>query len=283
MAMAFGKLKDILSDARVRLAERASGARDAELLLMRVLGVDRAWLMTHGDAELALEQVRKFEGWIERRARNEPVQYIVGETEFYGLMLHVTPDVLIPRPETEHVVEVVLAKVERDAAVRICDVGTGSGAIAIALAAQLPRAEVTAVDIAPASLAIATENAERHGVAGRIRFAASDLMGDLTGERFDVVVSNPPYVRDDEVLEAQVREYEPHRALFAGPTGLEVYRRLIPQARERLTAGGWLVMEMGQGQRDAVAGLLGEWSEVSFKDDLQGIGRVAIAQRARGE
>lgn len=277
--MALGKLRDILSDATDQLAELASAKRDAELLLIRAMGVDRAWLMTHGDAALTAEQTAKFENWIERRARNEPVQYIVGETEFYGLTLGVTPDVLIPRPETEHVVEAVLSMVKRDAALRLCDVGTGSGAIAIALAHELPHAQVTGVDISWSALAVARRNRERHGVGERVRLVESDLLNAVRGEKFDVIVSNPPYVREDEVLEAQVREYEPHTALFAGPTGLEVYRRLIPEAREALVDSGWLVMEIGHGQRDALAEFLRGWESVSFKDDLRGIPRVAIAQR----
>jgi release factor glutamine methyltransferase len=167
----------------------------------------------------------------------------------------------------------------RDIAVRICDVGTGSGAIAVALAHALPRAEVTALDISRAALDVARGNAERLGVAGRIRFVESDLLRAVRGEKFEVVVSNPPYVAEGEVLETQVREYEPREALFAGPTGLEVYRRLIPEARESLVAGGWLLMEIGHGQREALAELLPGWDGVEFVADLQGIPRVAIAQR----
>jgi release factor glutamine methyltransferase len=245
---------------------------------MRAMGRDRTWLMMHADAELTAEQFSKFEGWMARRACHEPVQYIVGETEFYGLTFRVTPDVLIPRPETEHLVESVIERVRHDAAVRICDVGTGSGAIAVALAHALPLAEVTALDISAAALEIANENAVRHGIAGRTRFVQSDLLSAVRGERFDVVVSNPPYVRDDEVLEAQVREFEPREALFAGPTGLEVYERLIPGARPALVPDGWLLMEIGHGQRESLKELLGDWDAVSFVDDLQGIPRVAIAQ-----
>ena len=207
------------------------------------------------------------------------MQYILGETEFYGLTFKVTPEVLIPRPETEHLVEAALERVSRAASVRICDVGTGSGAIAVALAQKLPRAQLTAVDLSPAVLAVAGENAERHRVEGRIRFVESNLLDGLRDERFDLVLSNPPYVRDDEVLEVQVRDYEPHAALFAGPTGLEVYQRLIPQAHKALVPGGWLLMEIGHGQRSALAELLAGWENVNFKDDLQGIPRVAIAQR----
>ncbi len=246
---------------------------------MRVLGRDRAWLLTHPDAQLTGEQPDQFDEWVERRARHEPVQYIVGETEFYGLTLRVTPDVLIPRPETEHVVEALIERVPRDRPLRICDVGTGSGAIAVTLAHALPSAELTALDISPAALNIARENAERHGVADRILFARSDLLAEVRGKTFDAVVSNPPYVADTEVLEAQVRLYEPRGALYAGPTGLEVYERLIPQAREALAANGWLLLEIGQGQREAVARLLLDWNDVNFVADLQGIPRVAIAQR----
>jgi release factor glutamine methyltransferase len=277
--MPAGNLKDILNTAAERLHDLPSARRDAELLLMRAAGRDRAWLLTHSDAELPAGQVEKFESWLTRRARQEPVQYILGETEFFGLTLRVTPDVLIPRPETEHLVESALERVRHDAAVRICDVGTGSGAIAVALAHALPRAEVTALDISAAALAVARENAERHGVAGRVRFVESDLMSAVRGERFDVVVSNPPYVRKDEVLEAQVRDFEPPGALFAGSTGLEIYERLIPEARAALVEDGWLLMEIGHGQREELAHLLRDWDAVEFVADLQGIPRVAIAQR----
>ena len=277
--MSAGNLRGVLNDAAARLGGSAAARRDAELLLIRAAGRERAWLLTHSEAELTAEQSAQFDDWIARRARQEPIQYILGETEFYGLKFRVTPDVLIPRPETEHLVEAVLELVSRDAAVRICDVGTGSGAIAVALAHELPRAHLTAVDLSRPALEVATENARRHGVADRMRFVESDLLGAVRGETFDVIVSNPPYVRDDEVLESQVRDYEPKAALFAGPTGLEVYRRLIPQAHQALVPGGWLLMEIGHGQRDGLAGLLKDWEKVEFKVDLQGIPRVAIAQR----
>lgn len=272
-------VRENLDRAVVRLRGVPTARRDAELLLLRVLRRERAWLMAHPEEKLSEEEAQQFESWIERRARHEPVQYILGEQEFFGLSFRVTPDVLIPRPETEHLVETLLARVPPDHPVRICDVGTGSGAIAVALAHALPGAHVTAVDISSAALCIARENAERHGVEGRVRFLESDLLSSVRGERFDAVVSNPPYVADSEVLEAQVREYEPRAALYAGPTGLEVYRRLIPQAWEHLAPGGWLLMEIGHGQRDALAALLEDWDEVGFVNDLQGIPRVVIARR----
>jgi release factor glutamine methyltransferase len=273
------RVREHLKRAAKRLGGSSTARRDAELLLQRVVGRDRAWMLTHPDAELTPEQSRRYESWMERRARHEPVQYIVGEQEFFGLAMQVTPAVLIPRPETEHLVEALLSRVPRDAPLRITDVGTGSGAIAVALAHGLPRAQLTALDCSAAALEIARRNAEFHGVAGRVRFVKSDLLSALRAEWFDAVVSNPPYIADLEVLEPQVREYEPRAALYAGPTGLEVYGRLIPEAREALVPGGWLLLEIGHGQRDALADLLAGWDDVEFVNDLQGIPRVAIARR----
>lgn len=287
-------LRDALHIAATRLSGLATARRDAQLLLLRVLGLDRAWLFAHPAETLSEEQARQFDEWIERRALQEPVQYIVGEQEFHGLTLHITPDVLIPRPETEHLVEAVLKRVSPGNVARIADVGTGSGAIALALAQALPRAEVTGLDSSASALEVARGNAEQCGLKGRVRWLKSDLLAAVRGEKFDAVVSNPPYVADAEILEAQVRLYEPREALYAGPTGLEVYERLIPEAQQALhpiraddgamgtpgmVAGGWLLLEMGQGQREALAGLLADWDEVEFVADLQGIPRVAIARR----
>jgi release factor glutamine methyltransferase len=275
-------LKQALAEGTGRLEGiTAQPRRDAELLLMRLLGCDRAFLLTHPDTVLTAEQAVMYESWLRRRAAREPIQYILGEQEFFGLTLAVTPDVLIPRPETEHLVEALLERFPRNSPLRIADVGTGSGAIAIALAASLPQAQITALDISPEALAVARGNAETHHVAGRIRFLQSDLLSALSGESFDAIVSNPPYVSeaDHESLEKQVRDYEPHHALFAGPSGLDIYKQLIPQAREHLKPGGWLLMEIGQGQRDALAQLLSGWKNLSFVDDLQRIPRVACAQR----
>lgn len=268
-----------LNHGSTRLAPISTGRRDAELLLLRATGVDRAYLLTHPDAELTPEQQATYEKWLDRRAKHEPIQYILGEQEFYGLTLRVTPDVLIPRPETEHLVEATLSRVPRNSALKIADIGTGSGAIAIAIAHSLPLASLTALELSPAALAVARQNAECHGVASRIRFLQSDLLAAVQRETFDAIVSNPPYIAEDEVLEEQVRGYEPPNALFAGPAGLDIYRRLIPQAWQALHPGGWLLMEIGHNQRDAVAGLLTAWSEVEFAADLQGIPRVASARR----
>ena len=207
---------------------------------------------------------------------SEPIQYITGVQEFFGLRFEVTPDVLIPRPETEHLVEAVLERISAEA--RIVDVGTGSGAIAIALAHALPRSLVTAVDLYPAALDVARRNAQRHGVSDRMTFLQSDLLEAVGRAEFDVVVSNPPYIAEGEVLEPQVADYEPRSALYSGPTGLEVYERLIPQARRVLKPQGWLMMEIGYGQQPAVAALLGGWDVLTFVPDLRGIPRVVLAQ-----
>lgn len=240
---------------------------------------DRAWLLTHFDDEVAPDALAVCEAWIERRSRHEPVQYILGEQEFYGLCFRVTPEVLIPRPETEHLVEALLQRVRNRAGLRLADVGTGSGAIAVALARHLPDAQIAALDRSPAALEVARQNAQTHGVAERLRFLESDLLGAVAGRKFHAIVSNPPYVADAEPLEPQVRDYEPHAALFAGPDGLDVYRRLIPQAHSALLRGGWLMLEIGHGQRDALANLLAAWHDVDFLHDLRGIARVAIARR----
>ncbi len=259
----------------------AQPRRDAELLLLRVIDRDRTFLLTHPEVELTPAQITQYDAWLRRRITHEPIQYILGEQEFYGLTFVVTPDVLIPRPETEHLVDALLARVRHDEALHIADIGTGSGAIAVALARALPRAHFTALDISEAALAVAQRNAAAHHVENRMQFLRSDLLNTVAGEHFDAIVSNPPYVAeaDRAALEPQVRDYEPASALFAGPSGLDIYQRLIPQAYAALKPGGWLLMEIGQGQRDALAQLLTNWNNLCFIDDLQKIPRVAVAQR----
>jgi release factor glutamine methyltransferase len=268
-----------LARGSAQLRGQATGRRDAELLLMHAIGCDRAYLFAHPDTRLRPEQAATFESWLARRAGNEPVQYIIGAQEFYGLRFRVTRDVLIPRPETEHLVEAALARADREARLRIVDVGTGSGAIAVALAHALPNSCVIAVDVSPSALDVALENAELHGVAQRMEFVQSDLLVTIADERFEMVVSNPPYVAENEQLEVQVRDFEPSLALYGGPEGLDVYRRLIPQARTALKSGGWLLMELGHGQQDGLTQMLASWKDVSFVNDLQGISRVICARR----
>jgi release factor glutamine methyltransferase len=255
--------------------------RDAELLLMYTLKRSRTLLITHYDELLANDLSLSYAELLERRRKGEPIQYITGETEFYGLPFLVTPDVLIPRPETEHLVEKVIELASDFAAPRIVDVGTGSGAIAVALAHKLPHASITATDISLRALALAEENAKSNGAS--IRFLVGDLLAPTEGERFEIIVSNPPYVAmsDRDSLDVEVRDYEPALALFAGEDGLEVYRRLIPAAFEALTPGGFLVLEIGYSQSPAITELLtcSGFQQIEFVPDLQGISRVACARR----
>jgi release factor glutamine methyltransferase len=273
-------LRQALDAASLELATTSRDPRrDAGLLLMRVLGWDLAALLTHPERELSEAETMQYRVFLTRRRAAEPVQYITGVQEFFGMDFKVTRDVLIPRPETELVVETLLARVDRGQRLDIVDVGTGSGAIAIALARALPHSQITAVDLSLPALAVARENAERHGVLERVRFVQADLLKGGAPGSFDAVVSNPPYVAESEELEAQVRDYEPAPALYAGPTGLEVFERLIPQAYEMLRLEGWLILEIGYGQQDALGRLLGGWKDLGFEKDLQGISRVAAARR----
>lgn len=269
-----------LREGAALLAPSATAQRDAELLLMHALRMTRAELMTHPERELTERQTNHYQAALMRRAHHEPVQHIIGRQEFYGREFIVNRLVLIPRPETEHLVEAVLGL--HPAPQRILDIGTGSGILAVTLALELTNAPVTATDISTAALAVAQKNAEQLGVAERIRFVAADLFATLGEERFDCIVSNPPYVGSGEVLEPQVREFEPATALYAGEDGLSVYRRLIPEAREHLNLGGHLLLEIGHGQRDAIASLLTQsgFDEIQFVDDLQGTPRVAVARWA---
>jgi release factor glutamine methyltransferase len=273
-----------LGEATLRAGSHPECARrDAELLLARALQWERATLFAHLDDPIAMPKAAVFDGWLARRTAGEPIQYILGETEFYGLKFRVTPDVLIPRPETEHVVETVMELASRFSAPRILDVGCGSGAIAVALAHSLPSAQVTATEISPSALAIACENAKRNGVADRIRFMLGDLLAPVSGEHFDIVASNPPYVAiaDRATLAVEVIEHEPAVALFAGEDGLAVIRRLVYEAFAGLVPGGFLVMEIGHDQSAVVSGLLSEagFEQIAFVTDLQGIPRVACARR----
>jgi release factor glutamine methyltransferase len=286
-----GTIRALLSEAESSLAagthpERAR--RDAEALLLQVLRQNApdknlAWLIAHEEATLEPVAADALRALIRRRRDGEPMQYITGEAEFYGLSFHVNRDVLIPRPETEHLVEKAIALAADFKHPRIVDVGAGSGAIAAALAYKLPAAEIYATEISAPALAVARENAVRNGVADRVRFFARDLLAPVADEQFDIVVSNPPYVPEGDraALSVEVRDYEPTQALFAGSDGLEVYRRLIPAAFGALVSGGFVVLEIGYGQQAAIDALLAGsgFIEVEFTADLQGIARVATARR----
>jgi release factor glutamine methyltransferase len=282
------QLKTALASAIARLtAEKVPSPRmNAELLLMFVLNCDRAHLFAHSERELSADEQARYEAALAERARGVPAQYITGHQEFWGMDLIVSPAVLIPRPETEHVVETVLALAgtggrERPPhTIRIVDVGTGSGCIALALAKELPDAEIHATDTSGVALEIARANAARHQLERRIQFHQTDLLAGLEPE-FDFVVSNPPYVGESEEdqVQLEVRRFEPREAVFAGPTGIEVIARLLPQAQAALRRGGWLVMEISGTIADRVRGLLDNWEEVTVTPDLQGIPRVVKARR----
>ena len=256
---------------------------DAELLLLHTLQIPRVTLIAYPDRDLSPDQHALYQIAISRRLQLEPIQYITGEQEFYGLRLHVSPAVLIPRPETEHLVEAVLALLPAKQPLKLADIGTGSGAIAIALAVHLPLAQITALDLSTEALAVATSNAREHNVANRIDFFESDLLAavDNRTETFDALVSNPPYIPESDraTLHPQVREHEPATALFAGETGLDIYRRLVPQAFSALKPNGLLALEIGHGQREHLTQLLAGWNDVSFVNDLQQIPRVALARK----
>lgn len=258
--------------------------RDAETLLCFVSGHSRAGLLAHACDELNAAHAAEFSALVERRHAGEPIQYITGETEFFGLPFHVTRDVLIPRPETEHLVERAIALAHLFPAPRVVDVGTGSGAIAVALAHALPHASITTIDLSAAALSVARRNAACCALAERIRFLQGDLLAPVAGESFDLIVSNPPYVptADRDSLAVEVRDFEPALALFAGADGLDIYRRLIPAAFTALAPGGWYVCEIGFGQSEAVRSLLADagFAGIQFTHDLQGIPRVAEGQRS---
>jgi release factor glutamine methyltransferase len=291
-------LHDRLREAQARLT--AAGIRaqdapiDADLLARHVLGWTREHMITRRRDPLpspSAEFEARFDALITRRANREPVAYIIGHREFWGLEFEVTRDVLIPRPETELIVEEVLA-LDRDAASPggglgaspvIVDVGTGSGCVAVALAHELPRARVIAIDVSTAALHVAKRNADRHGVNARITWHAGSLLEPIDG-RVDLIVSNPPYVPlgDAETLPPDVRDYEPAVALFSGGDGLATIRALVTQAADRVRKDGWLIFEFGFGQAPAIREIIAAasaWHLEKLREDLQGLPRTAVLRR----
>jgi release factor glutamine methyltransferase len=302
------RLGEVLNAAiqQLKAAEVPSARMNAELLLMFTLGRDRAFLYGHPEQELSAEEQSRYEDALVQRSGGIPAQHITGHQEFWGMDFIVSPAVLIPRPETEHVIETVLARVGRaqncadapghvgrtflsdqgfagtsSSVLRIVDVGTGSGCIALALAKELPEAEIHATEISPAALEIARANAARHQLEKRVHFHETDLLAGVGESAFDFVVSNPPYVGESEEdqVQLEVRKFEPRNAVFAGQTGTEVIERLIPQAQAVLKPDGWLVMEISGTIADRVQKLLTPWHNVQITNDLQGIPRVALAKK----
>jgi len=276
-----------LAEARARL-ERAGfapsdAALDAELLARHLLGWDRAALIARGREGEPPGFGRRLEELLARRAAHEPVAQIVGHREFWGLEFEVTRDVLVPRPETELVVEEALQFAREGTCNSVADVGTGSGCLAVAVARELPATHVTAIDVWPAALEVARRNAARHGVSHRITFVQGDLFEGIPAT-FDLIVSNPPYVPESEepYLQPEVTQYEPRTAVFGGADGMTVIRRLLRDSHGRLAPRGRLVVEFGFGQHERVAGLAAEagWQIVRLRRDLQSIPRTLVLARS---
>ncbi len=260
---------------------RVSNARlTAEVLLAHILSVEREYLYSHDNRALTDEESQAVEDCLYDRISGVPLQYIVGRQEFYGRYFRVTPDVLIPRPETEYIVESVMENVQHAPGRRVLDVGTGSGCIAVTLSLEIPEAEVFASDISEPALRVASENAAALGA--RVGFVCMDVLDAASGT-FDFIVSNPPYVRPDEVnwLQREVRDHEPRVALFSPRDEPVIYQRLVSGAQERLRPGGYLVMEIGIAMEDRVLCLFGAgWEKLPTKTDLQGIPRTVIARKS---
>jgi release factor glutamine methyltransferase len=257
---------------------------ETEILLAHARGCRRIELYTRVDEVLSEKERSTMRDLVRRRAQSEPVAYLVGHREFFGLDFRVTPAVLIPRPDTETLVVELLDVAKPLAAPRILDIGTGSGCIAIAAAVNLPNAQITATDASDAALAVARENAASHKVTDRIRFLSGDLFRVLEpNERFDIVASNPPYIADheQETLQNDVRKYEPHEALFSGPTGVETLFRIVDQAPDFLNVGGALMLEISPEQAPAVVERMeasGKYRDIRVVKDLPGSPRVVRAQ-----
>jgi release factor glutamine methyltransferase len=278
-------ISDLLREASESLRDAAvpEARREASSLLSHVIARDRTFLISHADDLVGDEELARFQEAVARRASGEPLQYITGVQDFYGREFRVTPDVLIPRPETELLVEAALEIIAGVAAPLICDVGTGSGCIAITLLCERTDARGLAVDVSEAALVVANDNARRHGVSQRITFKISDCFDSVDAPAFDVVVSNPPYVSANALagLQREVRDHEPLVALSPGADGLAVIRRLLQEAPAFLKTNGYLMMEIGFDQSERVQELIDEkqWRLDEVRPDLQGIPRIVLLQR----
>ncbi|MEJ2623196.1 MAG: peptide chain release factor N(5)-glutamine methyltransferase [Pseudolabrys sp.] len=278
IASARRALQDLLAHAGIDSADI-----DARLLIEHALGIDRTTVMTQGARALSADEVAAIDTLVARRLKHEPVARIVGEKEFWSLMLAVTPDVLVPRPDTETVVELaldVIGRERRAAPLRVLDIGTGSGALLLALLSELPNATGVATDISEGALNVARANAERHGLASRCEFVDTDIAAGVQG-LFDLIVSNPPYIARNDIsgLESEVRDYDPALALDGGLDGLSCYRAITAEAGRLLAPGGHLVVEIGIGQDRPVSGLFSEagLTVIKTRPDLAGIPRALAA------
>lgn len=278
-------IQQALSQATIALKQQDAGAEsaplEAQLLLQDLLQVNRAWLISHANDALQTNIYAEFQGLLQRRIAGEPIAYILGYREFYGLKLKVSPATLIPRPDTETLVEAALEKTPRESMYSILDLGTGTGAIALAIAQLRPQTKVTAVDASVDALNIANENARNLNITN-VSFKQSDWFSALTGDKFDVIVSNPPYIEahDAHLKQGDLR-FEPLSALASGSDGLDDIRRIIQTAPQYLNEEGWLLLEHGYNQADAVAKLMNEagFKQVQHRCDLANIQRVTLAQR----
>ena len=278
------KISEILKNATQILeqSEIAEPRREANSLLIFALKKDQTFLIAHHDYELSNEESIKFESFLQRRANREPLQYIRGEQEFYGLDFTLTPDVLIPRPETEIVVENAIEMLKMSDNPRFCEIGVGSGCISISILHEVATASAVGADISAKALKIAKINAERHQVLGRFELKISDVFDNLTDEKFDLIVSNPPYIprKDIENLQPEVRDFEPLNALTDGKNGLSIIEKIITDAPNFLKPNGILIMEIGFNQADGVSAMFDAkiWQTVEILPDLQKIPRTVKAQ-----
>jgi release factor glutamine methyltransferase len=278
---------DVLARARARLVAAGiqpdEAALDVDLYARTILGWDRATLLQNLRQPTPSALEPQFSQWVERREHREPTAYIVGSREFWGRPFLVTSAVLVPRPETEFIIEEALVLLRAFSTPRIADIGTGSGILAVTLAAEVPAADVTGTDLSAEALAVARQNAERHGVAARVTFVNTSYLDDVGGA-FDLIVANPPYVRDgDKPALARDVRHEPDVAIFGGPDGLRDVAGVLDAAVEKLTSGGWFVMEFGYGQEDDVRRLVDARPALRLdriRDDLQGIARTAIIRKS---
>lgn len=269
----------------LRKAGIEDARRDAATLLANLIGRDSTYLIAHAEREVTAADITRYRNLIERRASGEPLQYINGHQEFFNLDFTVTPDVLIPRPETELLVETALELIEKDDELRICDVGTGSGCIAISILYERPCASGIALDISPAALTVAATNAQRHAVDSRLKLVESDCFAalDPLEDKFQLIVSNPPYVVEEtfKTLQREVREHEPRSALTPGGDGLAMIRRLLTESPDFLTPGGHLLIEIGFDQNEAVTEMIEAqtWTLLDIRKDLQGIPRIVVLRK----